>query len=394
MMRIDHVSYNPKDKTLTVGSGATWKKIQNVLDTHGRSVKVMQSDNIFTVGGSISANVHGWQAGAPPISSTINSMQIITADGKILNISKKNEPELFKAVIGGYGQFGVILEAQLTTVANSALNFRCEFMKPDIFAANFQEHVTKNPKVELAYGRLSVDRDHLFEEAGLFWYETTNPISSDKITQEGMVALKRGIFRASQYTELGKAMRWAAERFYAQKSAAANPVSRNNAMNTDSHILWPLYDKNKDILHEYFIPKDKLNKFLEVTKHLILSYDMNVLNVTIREIKQDNVSRLPYANQDVFGLVFLFSQNQDVEAEEKMKQFTQKVIDEVIKLQGTFYLPYRLHYNHDQLLACYPHTGEWLKIKQKWDPDGVFSSQFFEHVQHSNNTATVKNIGF
>ncbi len=389
MLGIDHVTYNAQDQTLTVGAGATWKKIQGVLDAHGRSVKVMQSDNIFTVGGSISANVHGWQVGAPPISSTIKSMQVITADGEIHKLSVKNKPELFKAVIGGYGQFGVIIEAQLTTTANSALNFRCEFIQPEIFAAKFQEHITNNPKVELAYGRLSVDRDHLFAEAGLFWYETTRPVSLDKITQESIVALKRAIFRASQYTELGKAMRWSAEKLYARKITTTSQISRNNAMNTDSHVLWPLYGQDKDILHEYFVPKDKLYAFLKAAKHLILIYEMNVLNVTIREVKQDDISCLAYANQDVFGLVCLFSQEQSLAAEAKMQQFTQKIIDEVIKLQGTFYLPYRLHYTKKQLSACYPRIEDWLKLKQKWDPDRVFSSQFFEHVKHSHSAPRV-----
>ncbi len=36
---------------------------------------------------------------------------------------------------------------------------------------------------------------------------------------------------------------------------------------------------------------------------------MNILNVTIREVKQDNIFLLSYANTDAFGVVCLFSQN-------------------------------------------------------------------------------------
>jgi len=381
MLGLNSVQYHPEDQTVTVGAGTTWKKIQSILDEHGRSVKVMQSDNIFTVGGSISANVHGWQVNAPPIASTIKSLKILTADGHVRDVSAKNNPELFKAVIGGYGLFGVIIEAKLVTTANSALKFHCEFMKPEDFAANFKQHVTENPNVELAYGRLSVDSNHLFEEAGLFWYEKTHHVALNKITTEAAVALKRAFFRVSEYTELGKTLRWSAEKIYAKKLTAANSISRNNAMNSDIHILWPLYGQNKDILHEYFVPKDNLAEFLRIAKHLILSDDMNVLNVTIREIKQDRTSLLPYATQDVFGLVFLFSQSRNCLAETKMQQFTQKLIDAVIKVQGTFYLTYRLHYNQDQLLACYPKITEWLVIKQKWDQDGIFASQFFDYIQ-------------
>lgn len=379
MMRIDHVDYSPEDFTVTVGAGATWKKIQSVLDEHGRSIKVMQSDNIFTVGGSISANVHGWQVGAPPIDSTVLSMKVVTADGKIRNISAATDTELFKAIMGGYGQFGVIIEVQLLTVPNSTLKFHAQFMDPKEFESKFQEHVTNNPNAELAYGRLSVDRDHLFEEAGLFWFEKEDGPSS-KLTPESLVAFKRAIFRASQYAELGKALRWSAEKMYSKQLTSSGPISRNNAMNADIHILWPLYGKSKDILHEYFIPKGRVSEFLARFRDLIQASTVNVLNVTIREVQKDAISLLPYAKQDVFAFVILFSQRQGVEDEKLMQAFTQKLIAETLKLGGTFYLPYRLHYTHDQLLAAYPNLGEWLKIKAKWDPEKLFDSQFFEYI--------------
>lgn len=87
MLPLSHVTYNPKTHVVTVGAGATWKKVQNILDPLGRSVKVMQSDNVFTVGGSLSVNAHGWQVGYPPISSTVLKLKVITADGKIRTLS-------------------------------------------------------------------------------------------------------------------------------------------------------------------------------------------------------------------------------------------------------------------------------------------------------------------
>lgn len=95
MMEINKVVYNPVTQTITIGAGATWKKVQNVLDQYNRSIKVMQSDNIFTLGGTLSVNAHGWQVNAPPISSTVLSLKVITADGIIRDINKHTEPELF-----------------------------------------------------------------------------------------------------------------------------------------------------------------------------------------------------------------------------------------------------------------------------------------------------------
>lgn len=380
MLRMNSVMYNEKKKTVIVGGGATWKKIQSVLDRYGRSVKIMQSDNIFTVGGSISVNVHGWQAKEPPLVSTIISMKVITSDGKLHHISRDEEPELFSAVIGGYGQFGVIVEAEFTTAPNSELKFHAEFIKPEQYAKKYHDLVTKNSKVELAYGRLSVDQGQLFEEVGLFCYEKRGETSSDKIQQESMTALKRGVFRTSQYYELGKKIRWAAEKADAKRRLRSGPLSRNNSMNSDIHILWPLYGGEKDILQEYFIPKNRLSEFLATFKTEILSFKMNILNVTIREVKQDTESLLSYAKQDVFALVCLFSQAQTDEDEMKMKAFTQKVVDEAIRLNGSFYLPYRLHYTKEQIYKAYPNLTKWLELKKKWDPENLFDSDFFKYI--------------
>jgi FAD/FMN-containing dehydrogenase len=309
-------------------------------------------------------------------------MTIVTPDGKIRHLSPTLEPELFKAIIGGYGMFGVILEIELKTLPNSNLKFYSEFMKPKEFAEKFARYITTNPNVELAYGRLSVDQSKLFEEAGLFWYEKMeDSFPTQALQPEALIALKRGVFRTSQYLNLGKKMRWSAEKLYAQKMSRAPALSRNNAMNTDIHILWPLYGENKDILHEYFVPKDNLPLFIKALKENIIRYDVNILNVTIREVRRDDISSLPYAKKDVFGLVCLFSQKQDAKAEKVMEEFTHATIKEVIRLEGTFYLPYRLHYTKEQLLTAYPDIISWVKLKEKWDPTETFNSNFFQYIK-------------
>lgn len=44
---------------IRVQSGATWAQIQDYINPYGLSIRVMQSSNIFTIGGSLSSNVHG-----------------------------------------------------------------------------------------------------------------------------------------------------------------------------------------------------------------------------------------------------------------------------------------------------------------------------------------------
>ena len=75
-------------KTITVQSGTTWKQIQNFINPYGLSIKVMQSSNIFTVGGSLSSNVHGRDPKYGTIIETIDSFRLLTADGHIKKVSR------------------------------------------------------------------------------------------------------------------------------------------------------------------------------------------------------------------------------------------------------------------------------------------------------------------
>ncbi len=67
------MSLSSDSSRLHVRAGTTWADVIPFLNAHGRSVAVMQSNNSFTVGGSLSANVHGWQTGRAPIAGTVLS---------------------------------------------------------------------------------------------------------------------------------------------------------------------------------------------------------------------------------------------------------------------------------------------------------------------------------
>src|SRR5690606_14547650 len=99
----------------------------------------MQSSNIFTVGGSISANAHGMDHKVGSLSSTIRSLRLMLHDGSVVTLSKTQNPELFKSVIGGYGLFGVILDAQLDLTDNVLYNQNTRIIDYKDFLTEFSE---------------------------------------------------------------------------------------------------------------------------------------------------------------------------------------------------------------------------------------------------------------
>ena len=91
---------------------------------------------------------------------------------------------------------------------------------------------------------------------------------------------------------------------------------------------------------------------------------------------------MSYANEEVFGFVFLFNQKTKCNCTEKvMEDLTKKLVDVAIEMEGTYYLPYRLHIDKERMRKVYPQSDEFFKLKLKYDSAEVFKNKFYEHYK-------------
>jgi FAD/FMN-containing dehydrogenase len=148
-------------------------------------------------------------------------------------------------------------------------------------------------------------------------------------------------------------------------------------MNEPSKLYATRDPDTTDILHEYFIPADRLGEFIEKSRPIFLSYRPELLNVTVRNVMPDHDTFLRYAPAEMFGLVLLFHQRRDEAAEATMKAMTRELIDVALACGGRYYLPYRPHATREQFIRAYPMAGEFFALKQRYDPQDVFGNQFY-----------------
>jgi FAD/FMN-containing dehydrogenase len=66
------------------------------------------------------------------------------------------------------------------------------------------------------------------------------------------------------------------------------------------------------------------------------------------------------------------------EGERSMQAMTERLIDRVLALGGSYYLPYRLHARADQLRAAYPRIEEFVAKKRSYDPQLRFRNMMWE----------------
>ena len=103
-----------------------------------------------------------------------------------------------------------------------------------------------------------------------------------------------------------------------------------------------------------------------------------MLNITIREVNIDLISKLPYARENVFGFVMLFNQLKTDSQEIEMEKLTQSLISLCHKNSGVFYMPYRLHATVDQFHKQYPMADKVFSLKEKYDKGQLLRNKLYD----------------
>ncbi|KAL5572470.1 hypothetical protein UlMin_022067 [Ulmus minor] len=98
-----------------VGGDQLWIDVLNATLEHGLA-PVSWTDYLrITVGGTLSnAGISGQSFRYGPQISNVYEMDVITGKGEFVTCSSQNNSELFYAVLGGLGQFGIIVRARIS----------------------------------------------------------------------------------------------------------------------------------------------------------------------------------------------------------------------------------------------------------------------------------------
>ncbi|WP_400191499.1 FAD-dependent oxidoreductase [Hymenobacter sp. B81] len=343
-----HMRLDTATGTLTVGAGALWSDVIPYLNRYGRAIHTMQSDNAFSVGGSLSVNCHGWQHNAPPIAATVQSFQLLLANGTVVRCSRQQHAELFGLALGGYGLFGIILNVELRTVPNEVYAYRRVLVAAADYTTAYRQHVDRNPRARMVYGRLNVSAERFLQDASLNYFEFRRPAAPGlALEAPALAAVKRAVFLGSKEDDYGKALRWNAEQLFSRLTVGTE-VARNQIMNESPALYLNQSARRTDVLHEYFIPRRQFAGFVRRLQAIVPRHHLNLLNVTIRNVYPDQDALLRYADEEMFAFVMFFDQPVDAAADQRMAALTRELIDAADQLGGTYYLPYRLHASAEQ----------------------------------------------
>lgn len=368
-------------------AGATWWEVQLAADQYGLAVQVMQASNIFSVGGSLSVNCHGHDHRVGSLANTVNWITIVDSLGKLQKLEPSDEH--FGLVVGGYGQFGIIVEVALQLTGNHLLTFEEE----DI-------DVTTGDYPQLFQGLLCHENEHkeeavmhyvtlgMTEESGSFFRNGTKtriyrlmsgcPVVEGSLsigdeepdlgTVANRIGKKAAVILPSYREEMKALVYHGASGPKARNEWMQNPIKFMDSFDVVDYDYW---------LQEYFVPGESFKEFCSFLGKLLCDNKVDLWNATVRYVKQDRDNILmTYAKSDVFAIVIYFRQELSTTSLLKTQAWVQKASEEAVNQGGSFYLPYQPLLERELLERAYPNIAKVRELKHKYDPANIFSSTF------------------
>ncbi len=106
--RFDTVELDPVGLRARVGAGVKWEKVVPRASKLGLAVLHGSTPDVSIVGYGLGGGL-GWYGRKHGLfTNSITAIELVTADGRFRRVDADNEPELFWALRGGGGSFGVV----------------------------------------------------------------------------------------------------------------------------------------------------------------------------------------------------------------------------------------------------------------------------------------------
>lgn len=367
---------NALEQKVRVQAGMRWRDLQALIDPQGLAVTTMQSYANFTVGGAVSVNAHGRYVRNGPVGHSVRALQLVLADGKVVEVSRQQNASLFRAALGGYGAIGVITEVELDLVPNERMERVVQPVALENYPAFFRARVQGDPASLMHNADLMPP--YFDEPVSVSWRRTDEALTEPaRLVAEGQrYSLEQNMIWLM--TEVPGAERLRKSVVHPLLNKAPAVVWRNHEASLDVAELEPRTRRMSTyVLQEYFVPPRHFVAFARGMATVLREHDVEALNVSIRHSPADADSLLPWAREEVFSFVLYHKQRTHERAQKVVGVWTRELIDLVLRCEGRYYLPYQLHATQQQFDRAYPEAKALRELKQRVDPKGVFSNELW-----------------
>jgi FAD/FMN-containing dehydrogenase len=304
----------------------------------------------------------------------------------VVHCSREQNAELFRHVIGGYGLFGVVVQARLRLAPRRQVERVVQLATidalPELFAARIAEGCLYGD-FQFATEPASAE----FLRRGVF--SCYRPLAVERPIPPGQIRLSRQDWAELLYlAHVDKRRAYEKfTRFYLASSGQRywSDTHQLNIYLDDYHAALDAHlgagCPGSEVITELYVPLAALPEFMADCRAAMRSRRMDLIYGTVRLIRRDADSRLAWARRDYACVIFNLHAEHRAPAQARLAEDFRCLIDLAITHGGSYFLTYHRHARRDQVLACYPRFPDFLRAKRRFDPEERFQSEWYRHYR-------------
>jgi FAD/FMN-containing dehydrogenase len=383
------LGFDPEKGHLEVEAGIQWPQLYQYLvnSQKGRErqwtfAQKQSGADKLTLGGCVSANIHGRGLKMPPFVGDVESFRLVNAKGDVVNCSRTDNPELFRLAVGGYGLFGLITSLTLRLVERRKLERIVEVRSVEGLSKAFAERIGEG----FLYGDFHYSVDETSEDflhRGVFSCyrpvdpETPVPPGQKELHERDWVELltlahhaKGEAFRryAGQHLSTSGQLYWSDE---AQMGIYPEGYHRTLDQRVGARV------RASEASTEIYCERDHLERFMTDVRDYARRDKVEIIHGTVRLIEQDRESFLAWARRPYACVLFNVHVEHTTSGLIKAGDVFRRLIDIGLKYGGSYYPTYNRYGLRRQVGACFPQLQQFLKAKLKYDPQELFQSEWY-----------------
>jgi xylitol oxidase len=348
------VALDPGEHTVTVNAGITYGQLSPYLHGRGFALHNLASLPHISVAGACSTATHGSGEKNGNLSTAVSALEIVTADGEVVKLSRQQDGETFRGAVVGLGALGVVTKV--------TLDIQPTFM--------MRQYVYENLPI-------SAVKDHFNAiESSAYSVSLFTDWQNQRINE---VWIKSREEKGQTFD--------ATPEFFGAKRATRNlhPIAELSAENCTEQmgVPGPWYERlphfrmgftpsaGKELQSEYFVPRQHAVEAILAVERLRDQVSPHLLISEIRAIAADDLWLSPCYEQPCVTIHFTWKQ--DWPAVSKLLPVIER---ELAPFNARPHWGKLFTTTPAELKSVYRKLPDFVQLGKKYDPQGKFRNQF------------------
>jgi FAD/FMN-containing dehydrogenase len=365
-----------KGPLVTVQAGMRLWELNQVLAQHNLALPVLGTIVQQTVSGAISTGTHGGSLTCKSLSGYIHTLRLVRADGSVLELDRSHD--LFNAVVISMGLLGIVSTVTFQCVPKFYLKSQVCRLPMALLLQQFDQIQRNHQYVDMRYSAITDSAHLVLIDSMLDSQENGGwtPTVKSKLAWKFTDSINKWAQRLFHTYRLNGLQRWCIECY--DKTVYACPYGQSDFVLTHFDATSDDFIANGDLEDldpvsdmEIAIPYSQATTALAtIRNHFRTAQKYPSMHIHIRCSAADALWLSPAHGQAICWLEFWEYPR------------TGEFFREMVELLKPF--NFRCHWgkqipiDQDYLKQQYEKWDDFIRLRQEWDPNGMFSNTCLE----------------